>query len=322
MGTFLLLLGGVRRADDDVRDVELPLLPADALTPLILALGDRDPGYLTHREVDAALALFPAEAAPRWVATDAPAARELGGASGVWLLPGTPYRDADAAFAAIRHCLATGLPFLGTCGGFQHALVELARSRAGIVDAAHEESDPDAGRAGRPPPRLQPLRRGADRHAEAGHPLRRDLRRRAVRRLPLLRLRARPRRTSSRSSAPASSSARPPRMRASRRSSSPSIRSSSRPRSSRRSGAGAEPDELVLRCSRPSSRRRSRQPCNGARATRAAERWGERGSRSHRRAAAATARTGRRGPRRRARAAPRAAPWRRTAYRPSRARSR
>ena len=36
------------------------------------------------------------------------------------------------------------MPFLGTCGGFQHALVELARSRAGIEDAAHEESDPDA----------------------------------------------------------------------------------------------------------------------------------------------------------------------------------
>ena len=35
-------------------------------------------------------------------------------------------------------------PFLGTCGGFQHALVELARSRAGLVDAAHEESDPAA----------------------------------------------------------------------------------------------------------------------------------------------------------------------------------
>ena len=38
----------------------------------------------------------------------------------------------------------TGTPFLGTCGGFQHALVELARSRAGIANAAHEESDPDA----------------------------------------------------------------------------------------------------------------------------------------------------------------------------------
>ena len=85
---------------------------------MILALGDRDTSYLTHREIDAALALFPADAGAGWVATDSVGARDLIGVSGVWLLPGTPYRDAGAAFAAIRHCLDTGTPFLGTCGGF------------------------------------------------------------------------------------------------------------------------------------------------------------------------------------------------------------
>ena len=118
-----------------------PLAPPD---PMIVALGDRDTGYLTHREIDAALALFPPDARAHWVATDSAEARSLGDASGVWLLPGTPYRDAEAAFAAIRHCLAPGCPFLGTCGGFQHALVELARSRAGVSRRGHEESDPDA----------------------------------------------------------------------------------------------------------------------------------------------------------------------------------
>ncbi len=111
---------------------------------MIVALGDRDPTYLTHREIDAALALFPAEARAAWIATDSAGAGELREASGVWLLPGTPYRAAGAAFAAIRHCLDTGLPFLGTCGGFQHAAVELARTLAGVADAAHAESDPDA----------------------------------------------------------------------------------------------------------------------------------------------------------------------------------
>jgi CTP synthase (UTP-ammonia lyase) len=62
----------------------------------------------------------------------------------VWLLPGTPYRDPGRARAAIHHCLDAGVPFLGTCGGFQYTLVELARTRAGIATAAHEESDPDA----------------------------------------------------------------------------------------------------------------------------------------------------------------------------------
>jgi CTP synthase (UTP-ammonia lyase) len=115
----------------------------------IVALGDRDPQFLTHRELDAALALLPDA---DWVATDDPAARDLHGVDGVWLLPGTPYRDEAAAFGAIRHCLATGTRFLGTCGGFQYACLALARDRAGLASAAHAESHPEA-----PDPVVEPL---------------------------------------------------------------------------------------------------------------------------------------------------------------------
>ena len=38
----------------------------------LLALGDRNPDFLTHREIDAALQLLPADAECRWVATDDP----------------------------------------------------------------------------------------------------------------------------------------------------------------------------------------------------------------------------------------------------------
>jgi CTP synthase (UTP-ammonia lyase) len=110
----------------------------------LLALGDRNPDFLTHREIDAALQLLPADAECRWVATDDPRAREVAGYDGVWLLPGTPYRDDAAAYAAISHCLDTGTPFLGTCGGFQYAAVALARARLGLAGAGHAESEPDA----------------------------------------------------------------------------------------------------------------------------------------------------------------------------------
>ena len=110
----------------------------------VVALGDRDPEKLTHQEVDAALELFPADVEVSWTATDSAAARDLGAAAGVWLLMGSPYRDDAAAFAAIRHCLGTGTPFLGTCGGFQYACIELARSLAGVTGAAHAETEPDA----------------------------------------------------------------------------------------------------------------------------------------------------------------------------------
>jgi CTP synthase (UTP-ammonia lyase) len=108
----------------------------------IVVLGDRDPRYVTHRELDAALSLFPEGARVGWTGTDERAARRLDDACGVWLVPGSPYRDDAAAYAAIRHCLATSTPFLGTCAGFQYACVELARFRAGLHSACHAESAP------------------------------------------------------------------------------------------------------------------------------------------------------------------------------------
>jgi CTP synthase (UTP-ammonia lyase) len=110
----------------------------------ILAIGDRDQNYLTHRELDAAFGLMPDGVECSWIGTDSPQARDLESADAVWLLPGTPYRDDAVAYAAIDHCRRSGLPFLGTCGGFQYACVELARTLAGIAGAAHAETDPDA----------------------------------------------------------------------------------------------------------------------------------------------------------------------------------
>jgi len=112
----------------------------------ILALGDRDPQFLTHREIDATLALFGGS----WTATDSALAGTLDGAAGVWLLPGTPYRDDEAASAAAAHCVESGTPFLGTCGGFQCHFCGLgvadgyldAIRRAGAVVSAHGDDAP------------------------------------------------------------------------------------------------------------------------------------------------------------------------------------
>ena len=110
----------------------------------LVVLGDRDPEQVTHRAADAAIARFPADLGAHWVATDDPGAKDLSDADGVWLMSGSPYRDDATAYAAIRHCLATTTPFLGTCAGFQYACVTLARSRLGLAHAAHAETDPQA----------------------------------------------------------------------------------------------------------------------------------------------------------------------------------
>ena len=123
------------------------------MRPLRIGLiGDRDDAVTAHRAIPRALALAGAAAATaldvQWVGTetiDGPA--RLSAFDGLWCVPASPYRDMDGALRAIRHARETGLPFLGTCGGFQHAVVEYARNVLGWVDAAHAETAPDATRA-------------------------------------------------------------------------------------------------------------------------------------------------------------------------------
>lgn len=109
----------------------------------IAALGDRDLGYLTHREIDAAMDLAPDGTQLRWVATDSDDAGRIDNFDGLWVLPGSPYRNDDAVYAAIRFAREQGVPVLGTCGGFQYMAVEYARNAAGLPGAAHAESEPD-----------------------------------------------------------------------------------------------------------------------------------------------------------------------------------
>lgn len=47
----------------------------------------------------------------------------------------------EGALIAIRYARENSIPFLGTCGGFQHAILEYARNVLGWSDAAHAETD-------------------------------------------------------------------------------------------------------------------------------------------------------------------------------------
>ena len=112
----------------------------------IALVGERDDAIVAHRGITQALALA-GEAASldvqaTWVRTDAirDAPRDLEACGGVWCVPGSPYASMAGALAAIRFARERPVPFLGTCGGFQHALVEYARSVLGAVDAEHAET--------------------------------------------------------------------------------------------------------------------------------------------------------------------------------------
>jgi CTP synthase (UTP-ammonia lyase) len=62
---------------------------------------------------------------------------------GLWCVPASPYASMDGALRGIRFAREHGRPFLGTCGGFQHALIEYARNVLGLIDADHAESNPE-----------------------------------------------------------------------------------------------------------------------------------------------------------------------------------
>lgn len=70
--------------------------------------------------------------------------RRLQAYDGIWCVPGSPYASTDGALRAIRFARERGVPFLGTCGGFQHALLEYARHQLGWLDAEHAELSPQA----------------------------------------------------------------------------------------------------------------------------------------------------------------------------------
>ena len=64
--------------------------------------------------------------------------------AGIWVAPGSPYKNMDQALWAIRYARENGVPCFGTCGGFQHMIIEYARNVLGFMDAAHAEYDADA----------------------------------------------------------------------------------------------------------------------------------------------------------------------------------
>ncbi|WP_461011120.1 CTP synthase C-terminal region-related (seleno)protein [Streptomyces capparidis] len=76
-----------------------------------------------------------------WIPTE-DADRGIDGFDAVWVLPGSPYRSEAGVLAAIRAAREGGVPFLGTCAGFQHALLEFARNVCALARAGHAENDP------------------------------------------------------------------------------------------------------------------------------------------------------------------------------------
>jgi CTP synthase (UTP-ammonia lyase) len=125
----------------------------------VALVGDFNPSVVAHRAIPMALNLAGrqqgVEVQPLWAHTSSILRivdTQFASFDGIWCVPASPYANTLGALAVIRYARETGRPFLGTCGGFQHALLEYARNVCGMAEAAHAETDPGA-----PLPLIAPL---------------------------------------------------------------------------------------------------------------------------------------------------------------------
>lgn len=109
-------------------------------------IGDHNPAIVAHQAIPLALNLaaqqLNLDIHSTWLASDTiNNGHALDTFDAFWCVPGSPYISTDGALRAIQFARENQKPFLGTCGGFQHAVIEYARNVMNWQDAGHGETD-------------------------------------------------------------------------------------------------------------------------------------------------------------------------------------
>jgi CTP synthase (UTP-ammonia lyase) len=65
--------------------------------------------------------------------------------SGIWSASGSPFKSLNGALNAIKYARENMIPHIGTCGGYQHSIIEYARNVLGYKNAQHEEYSDEPG---------------------------------------------------------------------------------------------------------------------------------------------------------------------------------
>jgi len=119
------------------------------MKPISIAiLGEYSPDFKPHPATNAAIAhsaaRLNANVSADWISTNDISNSLFEKYSAIWVAPGSPYRNMDKTLWAIQYARENDIPCFGTCGGFQHMLIEYARNVLGFDDAQHAEYDPYA----------------------------------------------------------------------------------------------------------------------------------------------------------------------------------
>jgi CTP synthase (UTP-ammonia lyase) len=112
-------------------------------------LGDFNPEFPSHHATNDSLQHaarnLDLQVNSEWIPTPSLASSDtekvLESCDGLWASPGSPYKSFDGMLKGIEFARRRNWPFLGTCGGFQYALIEFARNVLGIADADSAENN-------------------------------------------------------------------------------------------------------------------------------------------------------------------------------------
>jgi CTP synthase (UTP-ammonia lyase) len=119
-------------------------------------IGDYD-GRVSHLATNEAIAHCAAylglEQETEWIATNClenhnngsinnDNSQSLNRFDALWCAPGSPYKSAQGAMNGIQFARENNIPFIGTCGGFQHVVLEFARDIEGVSVLNENDFDP------------------------------------------------------------------------------------------------------------------------------------------------------------------------------------
>jgi CTP synthase (UTP-ammonia lyase) len=112
-------------------------------------IADYNDNFRPHKATNEAIAhsvnKYDIKIQSEWISTDSIEThfdKIISTYDGFWIGPGSPYKSMSGALEIIKFTRTNNIPTFGTCGGFQHMVIEFARNVLNIKDAQHAEYDP------------------------------------------------------------------------------------------------------------------------------------------------------------------------------------
>ena len=106
----------------------------------IALIGDYDKDVTAHKAIPLAIDLATkSKASYQWIHTDDIGLDSLSMFSAFWCVPASPYSNMENVLEVIKYARSNDIPWLGTCGGYQHAALEFARNVLGYSEADNAE---------------------------------------------------------------------------------------------------------------------------------------------------------------------------------------